>query len=334
MNVRAPRFTLTVCLVMLISGASYAALTSHAAPAALTETPSITPTPSAEGIPFIPIPTRDSAVPLDDYIAEVFTPNIVYLPGFGRRVHKTPGGEESGTLGSIQPVRLTGESQVVDGEIWVEIVYDDPPMPEDYGYAWPFSDVFVLNIEPKYAGWVKRINLVANMPRAVFCADPRITPLMDDLRAALADEDIEALAEIVSPRGLYMSFHNGGVLHLTPEEVRGFFEDETERNWGNNGYRQGDLISSLADGVIPVLKEDLSSEDRIVACNDNQDGLSDITVLYALRMNGYEGMHNFYSVMHPGPPGFELDWSAWGLAFEYWDEQPRLMGLGHYKWVP
>lgn len=78
----------------------------------------------------------------------------------------------------------------------------------------------------------------------------------------------------------------------------------------------------------------MSSEERTVSCNDNQDSISLTSVLYALRMNSYEGMHNFYSVMHPGPPGFELDWSAWGLAFEYWDNEPRLLGLGHYEWTP
>lgn len=331
MNSRAQRFALITGLVVLLFGASHAALSWSG-----TDIAAITATPSAEGIPFIPIPTRDAAVPIDDYLAQVFTPNIVYMPGFGHlEVHNTPDGDVIGQLGSyIHPVLLTGESEIIDGETWVSILYDDPPTPEDYGDVWPFGDVFVLNIEGQYAGWVRRIQLVANMPRAVFCADPRIAPLMDDLRAALRDEDAEALAEIVSPRGLYMSFHNGSIIFLTPDEVSGIFVDDSERNWGNNGYRQNDLISSLAEGVIPRLKEDLQSEDRIVMCNDNQDGLSDNTVLYALRIDGYEGMHNFYAVMHPGAPGFEMDWSAWGLAFEYWDDEPRILGFGHYRWTP
>lgn len=96
-----------------------------------------------------------------------------------------------------------------------------------------------------------------------------------------------------------------------------------------------DFIGSLADDIIPVLSEDLLSENLSIACGDNQDNLSNNSVLYALRINSYDsgGVHNFYSVVRPGAPGFELDWSAWGLAFEYWDEEPRILGLGHYRWT-
>lgn len=333
MNVRVRRFALISCLLVSLFGASHAARSwrvSYVPPAFITMTPSL------ESLRITPIPTRDEFAPLSDYLAEVFDPNIAYLVAFlpsevQLEVQDTPNGDVIDELGNSRQVRLTGESEIIDGETWVSIAYDD--LPEDDGNVWHLGDVLVRDIEGQYTGWILRLHLAGNLPRALFCADPRVEPLIDDLRAAVAGEDVQALARIVSPRGLYMSYGGGGVLHLTPDEVHGFFEDEVARNWGNNGYGPDDLLGSLADLVIPTLREDLSSEALSIACTDNQDNLSDNNVLYALPIAGYN-IHNFYSLMRPGMPGFELDWSAWGLAFEYWDNQPRLLGIGHYKWTP
>ena len=72
--------------------------------------------------------------------------------------------------------------------------------------------------------------------------------------------------------------------------------------------------------------------DRVViACNDNQDGLM---------REGYfragDGMENlpFYTVMHPGTPGDELNWAAWAFGIDYWEGEPTLAYLSYYFWVP
>jgi hypothetical protein len=222
--------------------------------------------------------------------------------------------DQIGSLDNGDSVLLSGETRIVDGETWASIRYDGDRV-----------------------GWVKRNTLVGNLDRELFCEDPRIEPLFTSLQDAVQNEDGEALSEIVSPRGLYLSFHGGRAVFINPAEISGIFEDEILRNWGTNGYRQDDLIGTLVDDVIPTLQKDLLSHLHIIACNDNQDHLSTSSFLYALRIDGFEGydaITNFYSVMRPGAPGYELEWSAWGLAIDYWDGQPRLMGLAHYRWTP
>lgn len=221
--------------------------------------------------------------------------------------------EEIASLQNGDSVLLTGETQVIDGDLWMAIGLDDQ------------------------VGWVLRNTLIGNLDRELFCEDPRIEPLFSSLEYAVQNEDSDGLSELVSPRGLYLGFDGGAAIHFTTAEISSIFEDERLRNWGSNGLTPDELTGSLVDLVIPTLHEDLLSQDRIIACNDNQDLLSTADFLYALRIDGFEGygaITNFYSVMHPGSPGYELEWSAWGLAFEYWDGQPRLMGLAQYRWMP
>ena len=178
-------------------------------------------------------------------------------------------------------------------------------------------------------GWSASL-LVGTLDPALFCIDPRPEALIASFQDTLRRRDGAALVEIVSPRGLYMSIGGGHSIFLEPDEITGFFDDALPRNWGNNGYSGIDFIGSLAEDVTPSLIDDFSSQNLTMACNDNQDGLSNRSVLYALQIAGYD-ITDFYSVMRPGQA---LDWRAWGLAIEYWEDQPRLMGLSGYGWTP
>ena len=156
---------------------------------------------------------------------------------------------------------------------------------------------------------------------AEFCADSRVLDLIAVLQEAVQNRDGGQLAGIVSPRGLYVAQHSDVSVFLTPNEVVNFFDDNTPHDWSRKDV-----------GSSQVLTESLA-ENISIACNDNQDSLSLREVLYAVRIPGYEA-RNFYSIFRPGEPGFELEWGAWGLVIEYWDDQPVLMALGYYVWTP
>lgn len=174
-----------------------------------------------------------------------------------------------------------------------------------------------------------------------FCNDSRPLELIETLRNAVRNHDGQQFANLVSPHGLYMSLYPGGrAIHLTVDEVRSFFGDKTVRDWGTNGYSGSTIQMSLADGVATLLEEDLLPENANIACNDNQDGLSNQKVLYSIDLPdrctecASYAVGNFYSVMRPGPPEYELEWGAWGLGFEYWQGQPTLIALTHYIGMP
>jgi hypothetical protein len=169
-----------------------------------------------------------------------------------------------------------------------------------------------------------------------FCNDPRPLEMLETLRNVVRQRDGEQFARLISPNGLYMSLYPWSeVIHLTADEVRGFFDDDTLRDWGYNSYgsREETNLASLAGNVTALLEADFLPDTAIITCNDNQDGLSDRVTLYSITMLD-NPIHNFYAVMRPGSPGNELAWGAWGLGFAYWDGEPTLLALTHYVWTP
>ena len=157
--------------------------------------------------------------------------------------------------------------------------------------------------------------------------------LIATLQQAVREQDGTQLANIVSPRGLYMAQYGDTSVYLMPEEVHNFFENTELYTWSNTFTGEGSVTESLAGEVTVKLQQDLLSPEIQIACNNNQDTLSDQSSLYAIEIPGYKAV-NFYSVLRPGKPGFELDWGAWGLVIEYWGDEPTLLSLGYYVWFP
>jgi hypothetical protein len=184
------------------------------------------------------------------------------------------------------------------------------------------------------SGWVPRHFITGYVDPAEFCDDVRVSELIAALQEAVRSRDSAQLAEIVSPRGLYLAQHSDARIFLPPEVVATFFEDTTSRSWQRRDVGLDRYITeSLALEVADKLQRDLLPENITITCNRNQDSLSEQTYLYAVQLPGYEAQ-NFYSIMRPGPPGNELDWGAWGIVIEYWDDEPIIMALGYYVWFP
>ena len=209
------------------------------------------------------------------------------------------------------PVEITRPGRLPNNELWVPISYDDGK-----------------------SGWVPRQFIIGNIDPEAFCSDARVTELIEVLKEAVRNRDSAQLAEVVSPRGLYLAQHSDERQFLPPEVVATFFEDTLPRRWQRHDIGRDIFITeSLAVEVTDKLQRDLLADDITTTCNLNQDGLSDQTSLYAARLPGYEA-NNFYAIKRPGPPGFELDWGAWGIVIEYWDDEPVILALGYYVWFP
>src|SRR5262249_45826422 len=141
-----------------------------------------------------------------------------------------------------------------------------------------------------------------------------------------------ALADLVGPQGLYLAWDSGNssdrVTHLSVDEVRQFFKDDTPRDWGPNYGGPPDRIVDLASGITGLLAKDLLSGDVNLACNDNQDRKDDTSVLSEIWLEGYK-IVNFYSVKTNAP-----DWGAWGIGIIYWNDKPQIIALTHYEYTP
>lgn len=171
---------------------------------------------------------------------------------------------------------------------------------------------------------------------AQFCDDPRALDLVTTVRTAVRYHDGALLASLVGPQGLYITLKPSQTNHLTPDEVSRFFDDWTSRSWGVSEYGPEDappIQAALAGAITTQLEIDLLPGTATIACNDVQDGKRLPDELPTIMIPDYE-IVNFYSVMRPGPPGWELEFSGWGLVIDYWQGEPVLLALANYVWFP
>lgn len=181
------------------------------------------------------------------------------------------------------------------------------------------------------SAWIHQNYVMGSIDPVLFCDDTRVLPVIEALKEAVRNRDGEAFASLIAPQGLYLGLQ-GRTQYLNRSEVWGFFDDDEPRFWGVSWAGEA-IIYSLAEDVLPRLDSDLLGENLSVACQDNQDNLSDNSVLYAVRLPNYYELPNFYSLLRPGEPGNELDWGAWGIGISYWNDEPKIIALGHYVWT-
>jgi hypothetical protein len=182
-------------------------------------------------------------------------------------------------------------------------------------------------------GWANQAYLVGTMQPDKFCGDARIAGVLTALKAAVQKHDSQALAKLVAPQGLFMLLDDGNTIRLSLDEVRGFFTDQTLRNWGPEYNGPPDRMKSLATDITPLLESDLLPKTVQIKCNDSQDNTVDPSTLLEITIPGYQ-ITNFYSVKRPGVAGHELEWGTWGVGIAYWDDKPAIIALAHYIWTP
>jgi hypothetical protein len=235
------------------------------------------------------------------------TYQVAFVPPFlSASVYGDSGGRNViGSLGNGTVLSLSGENQ----DEWLGITFEGQ------------------------AAWIRQNYVMGTVDPLLFCEDRRVMPLIESLKEAVRNRDKEAFANLIAPQGLYIGLQ-GHTQYLSHDETFDFFDDHRPLFWGNSANSGEPLVYSMAEDVLAYLDEDLLGENLSVACQDNQDNLSDNSVLYAVRLPNYYELPNFYSLMRPGEPGYELDWGAWGIAFSYWQGEPKIIALGHYIWTP
>jgi len=203
-------------------------------------------------------------------------------------------------------IMITGAGQEVSGSTWVPVQ------------------------KGSQTGWVNRSFLTEQVTPATFCADARVTALLENLKAAISGRDGAALAELVHPaRGLLIR-HNwwNPEVRLSHDEVSAFFTDSRSRDWGVQDGSGLPLNGSSAAIILPMLDEDLLN----AAQTDCDELLGGNTAGIVTLPAEYSAL-NFLSVYRPAPDEENpFDWGSWAIGVEFWEGRPFLAFLVHYEW--
>lgn len=178
-------------------------------------------------------------------------------------------------------------------------------------------------------GWVNSAYLTETVSPEAFCTDRTVSDLLEQLEAAVAAEDGEALEELVHPdRGirLRLNWWNPEVI-VSGEDVRALFSAPKQYDWGVEDGSGEAIRGSFSEIVMPRLERDLLGA-TAWRCDEGQFGS---TAGATALPEGYEAV-NFYSAHRPGPAEQEMDWGTWLIGVERWEGRYYVSYLVHYRW--
>ncbi len=285
-----------------------------ASPTPATQEPASTTAPGATNTTAAPSATPAVTSPPPPPVTGVFNPYAVVLVAPDDVLNVRAGaGVENAVAGALQPtasgVIRTGPAASAGGDRWVEI--------QNPGGG---------------TGWVNSNFLTEYASPAAFCADTRVTDLLDSLAAALLNSDGDRLSSLVSPaHGLDLRlWRYGTAANYTPEEASWAFQSDYVVNWGPAPGSGEATLGTFSAEPLPRLQE-VFGADYSMHCNDTLD-------LATFSLDPWPPEYaniNFYTVYKPGTEQYGgLDWRAWIAGIEYAQGKPTLFALIHFQWEP
>jgi hypothetical protein len=200
-------------------------------------------------------------------------------------------------------VMRTGQTTVADGAEWAEVQRPDGGL-----------------------GWVNSDYLTEYISHDTFCADPRITALIEELKQSMLQSNGDQFALLVgSKHGVAINFwRDVPPVNYTTATARSIFTDSTVYNWGA-GPAAGPGVSTFAQIVQPDMVDVFNSGYQLGCDNPS----------YAdMFVNPWPNTNiHYYSILKP-PSSNVFDWKVWLIGFEYVDGVPYLYGTVHYVWEP
>jgi len=222
-------------------------------------------------------------------------------------------GVQNAVVGTLEPaasgLTRTGKTMLVGEDLWVEI--------QNPGGG---------------TGWVNSKFLTEQVAPATFCADSRVTALLNNLETAVNTTNGDLLKTLVSPaHGLDVIYvRNGIAANYSPEEAGWVFQSTYDVNWGLGAGSGEPVTGTFPEIVLPALQE--TFKNASTTCNEIKLGGATYEIHWPVE---YANL-NFYSIHNPGndPANGGLDWSTWLAGVEYVNGQPYLTALLHYQWEP
>lgn len=237
---------------------------------------------------------------------------VLVLPGDILNI-RAGAGVGNSVVGTLQPttsgVMRTGPATSADGDRWVEIQNPSGG-----------------------TGWVNANFLTEYVPSSTFCADARVTELLNNVKSALLNSNGKLLSSLVSPvHGLDLRlWRYGTVANYSPEEAQWVFQSEYEVSWGAAPGSGEETKGTFNAQPLPKLKE-VFGGNYSTHCNDTLD-----LATFSLQPLPPEYSNiNFYTIYKPGSEQYGgLDWRAWIVGVEYVGGKPTLFALIHFQWEP
>ena len=178
-------------------------------------------------------------------------------------------------------------------------------------------------------GWVNSQYLTEYVTNDAFCADTRVTMLIEQLKGSMNQSNGDMFASLIGPNhdAAINFWHDVPPVHYTDATARNAFTDATVYNWGAGpaGGPTGTL-GTFAQVVQPDLVSVFSSNYQL-GC-DNPSYAAGVSA----NVWPYTNIH-FYSITQP-PTANVFDWKVWLIGIEYVNGSPYLYNTVHYVWEP
>ncbi len=211
---------------------------------------------------------------------------------------------------NARDLKLTGQEQVVDGEVWYEI-------------RRPEGD----------AGWVNSVFLTQQVPQDAFCSTPKVKTLLRDFSRAIQENDQEAFIRLINPRrGLTIrkEWWNNEV-YYPAEAVPSLLSEDSPQAWGVDQPTDEPVEGSFREVVLPLLR-DVVLGDFSQACNTLDFGVASGVTTGTLVWPGEYSNFNYMTLFRPGSEDDKLDWRTWAVGVEIINGEPFVTLLVQYHW--
>ena len=247
-------------------------------------------------------------------VTGIYNPYAVILvsPNDVLNVRSAPG-VANPIVGTLQAAALgvnrTGPASSAGGDRWVEV-----------------------QNQSGGTGWVNANFLTEHVMSSAFCADSRVTDLLNSLKTALLNSNGQLLSTLVSPaHGLDLRlWRYGTVANYSPEEALWVFLSEYVVSWGPAPGSGEETSGTFRGQPLPKLQE-VFGANYSLHCNDTLDLATFSLVPWPPEYSNI----NFYTIYKPGTDQYGgLDWRAWTAGIEYVQGKPTLFSLIHFQWEP
>lgn len=282
--------------------------TSTTAPTVTAPPPTLTqPPPTSTSTPYPATPAATPEFPLHNPYAVILVPQNDIL-----NVRQAAGADSpivDRFAFDAHNLILTGKEMVFADQRWVEV-----QGPAGGGL-----------------GWVNAYYLTEYLTPNAFCADQQVRTLLENLDAAMTEQDGSRLSSLLSPtHGLNLQyFHTGNTANYNQEEAKWMFSSTYQMNWGMHPASGIEVKGSFHAEVLPKLMEVLESN-YTLGCSDPTLGPNSYLFQWPKEYSNI----NFYSLFKPGTPGIDLDWRTWLVGVEYVNGEPTLFAMMHLFWEP
>lgn len=195
------------------------------------------------------------------------------------------------------------------------------------------NDRWVELVRPRGngTGWVNALYLTEYVTPQAFCADQRVSALLDQFTQAMTNRDGKLLSSLIGPYHdlSVMYFRTGNKAGYSRAEAGWLFNSTYPMNWGMHPASGLPVSGSFQDKVLPDLLDVLNNPHQTLCNNPATGGKS-----YTFEWPPMYRNINFYALYKPGPAGQELAWRTWLVGVEYVQGQPYLFALMHLFWEP